>query len=154
MHRGNIKLKQKFRRLKLKKNYTPKVPKNEDIEIYPNGIFNFFISKIIEDIEDGILQVKKSRINIEKWLQTHSKDLQSLNENHLLSVNTRKPIIQAEINPGHFEIIDGNHRFEKAFREGKKSIASYKLYVEDLLPYFYDKRGYEAFIRYWNSKLS
>lgn len=79
--------------------------------------------------------------------------MHNLNEVHLPSVNTRKAIIQAEIKPNHFEIIDGNHRFEKALREGKKSINTYKLYVKDLLPYFYDKQGYEAFVKYWNSKL-
>ena len=104
-------------KLKLQKNYTPKVQNSEEIEIYPNGIFKFFISKIIEDIEDGVLQPQKVRINIEKWLQTHSRGLHDLNEDHLPSVNTRKAIIQAEIKPNHFEIIDGNHRFEKAFEE-------------------------------------
>jgi len=146
-------MKHKTQKLKLQKNYTPKVQNSEEIETYPNGIFKFFISKIIEDIEDGVFQPQKVRINIEKWLQTHSRGLHNLNEDHLLSVNTRKPIIQAEIKPNHFEIIDGNHRFEKALREGKKSINSYKLYVEDLLPYFYDKQGYEAFVKYWNTKL-
>jgi len=102
-----------YRKLKLQKNYTPKVQNSDEIEIYPNGVFNFFISKIIEDIDDGILQPIKVRINIEKWLQTHYQCKDNINENHLLSVNTRKPIIQAEIKPNHFEIIDGNHRFEK-----------------------------------------
>lgn len=146
-------MKQKPKKLKLQKNYTPKVQNSEEIEIYPNGIFKFFISKIIEDIKDGVLNPKKVRINIEKWLQTHYRGEHSINEDHLPSVNTKKAIIQAEIKPNHFEIIDGNHRFEKAFRDGKKSINSYKLYVKDLLSYFYDKQGYEAFVKYWNSKL-
>lgn len=99
------------------------------------------------------MKPQKVRINIEKWLQTHYRDLHNLNEEHIQSVNTRKAIIQAEIKPNHFEIIDGSHRFEKSFRDGKKSINSYKLYVKDLLPYFYDQKGYEAFVKYWNSKL-
>ena len=143
----------KSRKLNLQKNYTPKISNNEEIEIYPNGIFNFFVSKIIEDIDVGVLQPKKVRINIEKWLKTHSKDFSVIDEVHIQTVNTRKPIIQAETKPNHFEIIDGNHRFEKAFRDGKKTVNSYKLYVEDLLPYFYDEKGYEAFVKYWNSKL-
>lgn len=49
-------MKHKTQKLKLQKNYTPKVQNSEEIEIYPNGIFKFFISKIIEDIEDGIFQ--------------------------------------------------------------------------------------------------
>ena len=45
-----------------------------------------------------------------------------MDENHLKIADTSKPIIQAEIKIGKFEIIDGNHRFEKALREGKKTI--------------------------------
>ena len=57
------------------------------------------------------------------------------------------------LNEGKFEIIDGNHRFEKAFRDGKKTINSYKIYAEELIPYFYDQKGHECFVNYWNSKL-
>ena len=140
------------RTLKLKKNYIPKKQINEELEIYKNGIFNFFISKILEDIENGIFTPKKERINIKKWKNTHFTN-DSLNEEHLKTVNTRKPIIQAEISISKFEIIDGNHRFEKAFRDGRKTINTYKIYGEELISYFYDKQGYECFIKYWNSKL-
>lgn len=49
------------RTLKLKKNYIPKKQINEELEIYKNGVFNFFISKILEDIENGIFEPKKER---------------------------------------------------------------------------------------------
>ena len=139
------------RKLKLIKNYTPKISKSEDIEIYPNGVFNFFISKMLEDIEDDILRPKKVRIDIEKWLKTHYRSDSIIDKNDLGKIS-RKPIIQAEISPGKYEIIDGNHRFEKAFRDNRKTITSYKLTAQELVPYFYDKKGYECFVRYWNSK--
>ena len=141
------------RTLKLIKNYAPKVQESEEIEIYPNGIFKFFISKILEDIKNGDFKPKMERINIEKWRKSHVKNTDFLDENHLKIANTRKPIIQAEIRIGKFEIIDGNHRFEKAFRDGKKTINSYKIYGEELVPYFYNQKGYECFVNYWNSKL-
>jgi hypothetical protein len=50
------------RTLKLIKNYTPKVQESEEIEIYPNGIFKFFISKILEDIKNGDFKPKMERI--------------------------------------------------------------------------------------------
>jgi hypothetical protein len=141
------------RTLKPIQNYTPKVQESEEIEIYPNGVFKFFISKILEDIESGVFKPEMERINIEKWRKSHLQNTDSLDENHLKIANTKKPIIQAEIRIGKFEIIDGNHRFEKAFRGGKKTINSYKIYGEELIPYFYDKKGYECFVGYWNSKL-
>lgn len=54
------------RSLKLIKNYIPKQQVGEEIEIYPNGVFTFFISKIVEDIKSGHFQPKKQRINLEK----------------------------------------------------------------------------------------
>lgn len=68
-------------------------------------------------------------------------------------VDINKPVLQAEIRPGMFEIIDGNHPMEKAYRENIEFINSYKLKGEQLLAFFTDKRGYEAFVKYWNSKL-
>jgi hypothetical protein len=64
-----------------------------------------------------------------------------------------KTILQAEVSPGMFTIIDGNHRIEKAFRDGMLYIHSYKLRGEQLIPYFMKVEGYEAFVVYWNSKL-
>ena len=140
------------RALKLIKNYIPKQPMCDDSEIYQNGIFQFSISMILEDIKNGTFVPKVERINIEKWRKTHTTS-SGLDEEHIQGVDTKKPIIQAEIKIGRFEIIDGNHRLEKAFREGKKTINSYKIYGEELVPYFYDKKGYERFVKYWNSKL-
>jgi hypothetical protein len=68
-------------------------------------------------------------------------------------VDVTKAIIQAEIRSGMFSIIDGNHRIEKAFRDGILFIYSYKLRGEQLIPYFMKLEGYEAFVDYWNSKL-
>lgn len=47
---------QKPQKLKLQTNYTPKIQNNEEVEIYPNGIFKFFISKMI----DGNHRFKKA----------------------------------------------------------------------------------------------
>lgn len=140
------------RALKLIKNYVPKQPMCDDSEIYQNGIFQFSVSMILEDIDNGTFVPKMERINIDKWRKTHTTS-SGLDEEHLQTVDTKKPIIQAEIRIGKFEIIDGNHRFEKAFRDGKKTINSYKIYAEHLVLYFYDQKGYECFVKYWNSKL-
>lgn len=77
----------------------------------------------------------------------------SMNEEHLTTVDVVKPVLQAEIRPGTFEIIDGNHRMERAYRDGVEFVESYKLKGEQLLPFFADIRGYQAFVEYWNSKL-
>lgn len=99
----------------------------------------------------GTLRAEEEKVNVKEWFKLHFHG--EINEEHLQKVDITKPIIQAEIRPDRFEVIDGNHRMERAYREDIQHIDSYKLKVEQLLPYFVDVRGYKAFVEYWNSKL-
>ena len=137
--------------LSLNKNYTP-CPSVENDELYPNGIFVFNISKIIEHIASGQLVVKQEDICVKDWYNTHFMAT-SLNEEYLKTVTLGKPVIQGEISPGKYNIIDGNHRLEKAYREKVEYIKSYKLKGEQLIDYFIDLRAYQSFVNYWNSKI-
>jgi hypothetical protein len=49
--------------IKLDKNYIP-LPSIACDEIFPNGIFNFIISRILEHIDAGLLEVDRERINV------------------------------------------------------------------------------------------
>lgn len=138
------------RKLTPEKEYTP-FPANEGDELYINGIFCFSISGILEHIMSGKLDVQRERIKVKEWFRIHIRG--PVNEEHLPMVDINKPVLQAEIRPGMFEIIDGNHRMEKAVRDNVEFVDSYKLNGEQLLAFFTDKRGYKAFVEYWNSKL-
>jgi hypothetical protein len=59
----------------------------------------------------------------------------SVNEEHLLSVDITKPVIQGEIRLNRFEIIDGHHRITKAYRGGVERIDSYVLKGEQLISF-------------------
>lgn len=135
--------------LSLNKNYTP-CPAVENDELYPNGIFVFNISKIIEHIQSGLLTIEEEDICVKNW---YSKNLTStsLNEEYLKTLTLERPVIQGEISPGKYNIIDGNHRLEKAYREKVEYIKSYKVKGEQLIDYFIDSRGYQSFVEYWNS---
>jgi len=141
----------KSRKFKLDKEYMP-LTTNEGDELYNIGIFCFNISGILEHIMSGKLHIEKERINVKEWFKTHIRG--SVNEAHLPTVQAGKPVLQAEIRPGMFEIIDGHNRMEKAFRDNVVFVNSYKLKGEQLLEFFTDKRGYDTFIGYWNSKPS
>ena len=140
----------KSRKLKLDKSFEP-LPTRDGDEIFRNGYFEFNITRIMEDISVGKLEVAEEPINISSWSRLHSSN--TVNEDHLPSVDISKTVLQAEIRAGAYNIIDGNHRIEKARREGVKLINSYKMKGEQLLPYFIKKKGYAAFVEYWNSKL-
>lgn len=139
------------RKLKIVKNYEPCLA-FENEEIFRNGIFHFNISRIIDHISSGKLNVEREEIDIGDWYRTHNFH-GSINEGHLPLVDVTKPVIQAEIRPERYEIIDGNHRLEKAYRNNICVFDSYKLKGEQLVEYFIDISGYLAFVDYWNSKL-
>lgn len=138
------------RKMKPNPNYEPCTVR-EGEELFPNGIFVFNISRIIEDILNKQLVVEEEDVNVEDWLRKNCSG--RVDESHMPAVDTSIPIIVAEIRPGMFNVIDGNHRMEKAHREKKVLIHAYKLRGEHLLPYFTEKKGYLSFINYWNEKL-
>ncbi len=140
----------KNRKITLNENYVL-LPIYEGDEIYRNGIFHFNISRIYDQIDSGIIEAEFEQIDVKRWFKSHHH--KRLNENHMPSVDISRAILQAEIRPGMFEVIDGNHRIERAFREGVPIINSYKLKGEQLIPFFTNIKGYSAFVDYWNSKL-
>ena len=140
----------KSRKLKLDKKFEP-LPTRDGDEIFRSGIFKINITRITEDILAGKLEVEEEPIKISSWSRLYSSNM--LNEDHLPSVDINKTVLQAEIRAGVYNIIDGNHRMEKACREGVELINSYKIKGEQLVPYFIEKKGYEAFVEYWNTKL-
>jgi hypothetical protein len=125
---------------------------NPGDEVFANGIFHFNISKILSDIKDGSIKFQSETILLEDWFRKNLRP-SNLDEKHLLKVDISRPILLAEISPARYSIIDGNHRIEKAFREGKRSIKCYKVSSRQLLDYFTDKTGYLSYLDYWNGKV-
>ncbi len=77
----------------------------------------------------------------------------SINESHMASVEISQPVIVAEISPGRCNLIDGNHRMEKARRMGIRNMPTYKLSPEQHMKFLTSEKAYVAYIEYWNSKL-
>ena len=69
------------------------------------------------------------------------------------SVEISEPVILAEISPGRYNLIDGNHRMEKARRIGMESIMAYRLNAEQHMRFLTSRKSYESYIEYWNGKL-
>jgi hypothetical protein len=134
--------------LKIDDDFTP-CPVAAGDELYPNGIFVFNISKIIEYIQSNPDSIALEEIVVSEFSQSFS----SINESHVGSVEVSKPVVLAEISPGRYNLIDGNHRMEKARRMGINSVRAYKLSVHQHMRFLISKEGYEAYVGYWNSKL-
>ncbi len=139
---------QSAKKLKADDNFAP-YPVNAGDEIYPNGIFEFNITKILKDIENNPIDFNP----VEAVVDDFPKSFSSINESHMDLVEIARPVILAEISPGHYNLIDGNQRMEKARRIEVNNISAYKLNVEQHLKYLTSKDAYLSYIQYWNDKL-
>lgn len=135
------------RKLKIN-NFTP-CPIDDGDELYPNGIFVFNITKMADYVQNNPDSITYEDVLVRDFSSGSSR----CNESHLATVDVSKPVIVAEISPGRFNLIDGNHRMEKARRLGRERIPAYKLSPEQHLHFLTTEKGYLAYIEYWNSKL-
>ena len=136
-----------MKRLKLDKNFIPcRVDDND--EMYLNGIFEFNITKMIEYIKNNSDNVPVEKVSVEACWESLD-----LNGAYVDSVDISTPVILAEIAPGRYNVIDGNHRVEKARKNGLGTMSAYKLKPEQHINFLTTKKGYEAYVEYWNDKL-
>ena len=134
-------------KLTIDNDFTP-CPELDGDEFFPNGIFVFNITKMTEHI----LNNPELFVPEEVAVKDFHKFL-SLNESHVDSVDISKPVIIAEIAPSRFNLIDGQHRVEKAKRLGQEKIMAYRLTVHQHLRFLTSRKAYEIYVEYWNSKL-
>jgi hypothetical protein len=119
-------------------------------ELYPNGIFEFNITKLLEFINTNkdTFQVEEVEVNTIRYSFSNSH----LNESTIKSADLSVPIILAEISPGLFNVIDGRHRLKKAYRNGASKILVYKVLAEQHIRFLTSSMAYEAYVKYWNDK--
>ena len=134
--------------LKTDSDFTP-CPVATGDELFPNGIFVFNITKLIEYIHNNRYSVPLEEVTVKDFC----KDYSFTNETYVDSVEISEPVVMAEISPGRYNLIDGHHRMEKARRLGIYSIPAYKLAVEQHVRFLTSEKAYVAFIEYWNSKI-
>ena len=98
-------------KLRVDRHFSP-CPVDEEDELYPNGIFVFNITKLTEFIQNNPGSFRCEEVLVKGFPAGFSR----LNESYLAEVDLSRPVILAEIAPGRFIVIDGNHRMEKARR--------------------------------------
>lgn len=134
------------KKLKINKHFMP-CPIDDEDEMYPNGIFVFNITKMAEYIRNNSIPCE------EVLVKEFSRGSSKFKGEHLATVDVTKPVIVAEISPGRFNVIDGNHRMEQARRIGIETLPAYKISPDQHLQFLTTEQGYLAYIEYWNSKL-
>ncbi len=139
-----------YKKLKLDKNFQA-CPADDGDEIFPNGIFLFNITKMMEYITQNKKLMTFEKIEVKAYRKSFSS---CLNEETILTAQTSNPIILAEISPGNFNVIDGNHRLERAFRDDLKEIYAYRLNANQHVRFLTSVEAYKSYVQYWNSKVA
>ena len=117
--------------------------------MFPNGIFQFNITKLIAHIN-----TKSDDFPIvEVILDTLGKSSDNLSKPAVQAANLSFPIILAEISPGRFNVIDGNHRVAKARLEGIKKLPAFKVSPNQHYRFLISVNSYKKYVEYWNSKV-
>ena len=139
----------KPKRFKLSENFQP-LAVEEDDELFPNGIFEFNITKLLAFIGSNPDKFAPEKVDV-KSLSWNSAD--SLDESTVRAANISNPIILAEISPGRFNVIDGHHRLERANRDGVEKMPAIRIYADQHVAFLTSEKAYKIYVGYWNSKV-
>lgn len=132
-----------------KSRYFIPCPVEDDDELFANGIFVFNITKLIRFLQsdDSLTPISEAQV------KGFPRFGNNLDESYVDSTDLSRPVIVAEISPGRLNLIDGNHRMEKARKAGIASLPCYQVQTHILTHFLTSKDAYGTFIDYWNDKL-
>jgi len=137
-----------MKKLKYNKNFKP-CEASEGEEIFPNGIFEFNISKLLQHIKENPEEFTPQKVLVKEYYSDFSNDFE---ETSLINL-CNDPIIIAEISPGQYNVIDGNHRMYKAYKAKQEKIEAYIIKPETHTKFLTTQKAYNAYIDYWNEKI-
>ena len=134
--------------LKADTNFSP-CPVREGDELFPNGIFEFNVTRILEHISNDPAEVDLEEIAVDDF----EPEFSVLDQSHVDSVDISRPVVLVEISPGIYNLIDGHHRMAKARRLGIEKMRAYKLNVHQHIAFLTSKKAYLSYVEYRNGKL-
>jgi hypothetical protein len=130
--------------------YFNPLPKDEGDEFFRNGIFEFNVTKLRAFIADHPEQFFLEQVSVISL----SRVTKGLDEPAVQFADPTKPVILAEMSPGNFNVIDGNHGVEKAHRQGQNKVLAYCVPAKVHVSFLTSESSYRAYVAYWNSKIS
>jgi hypothetical protein len=139
-----------YGRLKLNRQFQPCTTEPGD-ELYLNGIFEFNITRLLAFIEAQPQQWAPQSVELAQIPQ-HGDDAH-LDPDVIAAADLSRPILLAEISPGLYNVIDGNHRLTKARREAARTILARRIRCPQHVSVLTSMTAYEAYVEYWNSKV-
>jgi hypothetical protein len=120
-------------------------------ELYPNGIFEFNISRLVAFISAHPERFPTEAIELSEIPDYGSSE--RLDDGAVQAADLSRPVLLAEIAPARFSLIDGHHRVAKARRMLSATITAYRVRCPDHVSFLTSANAYEKYLEYWNSKL-
>jgi hypothetical protein len=149
------------RKLVIPDNFEPRLPNDYD-ETFLNGYFHFNVEQLLDYVSKHKNEFLQVSVVVSDWRRDNGLD-----DEYVELANLTRPIILAEIAPDRLEfypdinpsnwmargynLIDGHHRIEKAYRHGVKQLPAYILPMEHHVGFIF--KGYKEYANYWNGKL-
>ncbi len=85
-------------------------------------------------------------VRVERYMHPYLQ----VDEQHMEQVNVLSPVILAELYPGEYVVIDGQHRLSKASRMERERILAYKVPAAIHAHFMTTLEAHEAFVHYHN----
>lgn len=126
-------------------------PTEPSDELYPNGIFEFNITRLSAFVSTHVDRFPIERVEVDD-IPNYGSD--NLDEEVIGTADLFRPILLAEISPGLFNLIDGHHRVAKARREGVGTLPIHRVACPHHVRFLTSTRAHELYIEYWNGKLA
>jgi hypothetical protein len=120
-------------------------------ELYPNGIFEFNISRLSAFIFAHPERFPTETVELSE-IPDHGSSTR-LDDAAIQAADLSRPVLLAEIAPARFSLIDGHHRVAKARRMLSATITAYRVRCPDHISFLTSADAYEKYLEYWNSKL-
>ncbi len=120
-------------------------------ELYPNGIFEFNISRLLAFVSAHPERFPTEVVQLSEIPDYGTSD--RLDEAAVQAADLSRPILLAEIAPERFNLVDGHHRVAKARRLHSATIAAHRVRCPDHITFLTSAEAYEKYVEYWNSKL-
>jgi len=136
-------------KLKADKKFQP-CEVDDDDELYSNGIFVFNITKLLAHLKTN----PEGFPVVDVAVVTLGFTSSNLDETTVQGANLQTPILLAEIAPGKFNVVDGNHRVEKARRDGVRDLLAYRVGPAVHYRFLTSAAAYISYVAYWNEKVA
>ncbi len=124
-------------------------PVEDGDELFPNGIFEFNVTRILEHVARHPAEVALVQVSVRSFPRWD----RSLVDAHVEAADLARPVLLAEIAPGRFSLIDGHHRVEKARRQDVETLWAFRLTAAQHVPFLTSSRAYLEGVGYWNGKV-